>query len=108
MTSSIGKPGLQTAHESHTRAVFGSFKSSLQNKPAPLVRKSHITAVCGSFKSSLQNKPAPLVRKSHITVVCGSFKSFLLTSTHHQSSNPTSRQCVVRSSPFYSQKTETR
>ena len=93
----------------------------------PDIFKSHSAAACGSFKSfllasaSTRSSPIPYrgsvwsvqvlstnkliypdIFKSHIAAAWGPFKSFLLTSPSILiSSNPTSRQRGVRSSPFY-------
>src|SRR5258705_13326824 len=75
-----------------------------ENKTRESLRTSDTPAGMARSTSCRRSKAASAVRESHRTAVCGSFKSFLLTSTHHQSANPTSRQCVDRSSPFYSKK----
>jgi hypothetical protein len=90
--------------KSHITAVCGSFQVQPTTRcDRGSVRKSHNTAVCGLFKSSLhRDAAAALFRKSHNTAVCGLFKSSLhRDATAALFENPTTRQCVDRSSPAY-------
>src|SRR5258707_5776185 len=80
------------------RLTIARFSILIRNK---YVMKSHITAVCGSFKSCLANETSsgesgiPHHGSVWFVQVLSSERDIL-----RGIGNPTSRQCVVRSSPF--------
>ena len=114
--------------ESHSAAACGSFKSFLPSEHQPRLRANptarqrvnrsspfyskRTNPVCARIPHrgsvwivqvlSTASAPTPYARESHSAAACGSFKSFL--PSEHQPrmrANPTARQRVDHSSPFY-------